>query len=161
MANFYSYRCPSVDRRCDDCVASIVIYSLIFYTELNMNDFTENDSSISIDQSSQIWIVYCAVDQQYSIHIPYQQGMTALQALDASGLAKQVTLPEPLALGIFGLRIKDPATHILQAGDRLEVYRLLTMNPKDVRRRRAEKHPVGRYQQGNQQKKRQDQQSSS
>lgn len=125
-----------------------------------MNDFTENDSSISIDQSSQIWIVYCAVDQQYSIHIPYQQGMTALQALDASGLAKQVTLPEPLALGIFGLRIKDPVTHILQAGDRLEVYRPLTMNPKDVRRRRAEKHPVGRYQQGNQQKKRQGNQQS-
>ena len=118
-----------------------------------MNDFTENDSSIGMDQSTQIWIVYCAVDQQYSIHIPFQQGMTALQALKASGLAEQVTLPEPLALGVFGLRIKDPATHILHAGDRLEVYRPLTMNPKDVRRRRAEKHPVGRYQQGNQQKK--------
>ncbi len=118
-----------------------------------MTEFTENDSGVGKDQLAQIWIVYCAVDQQYSIHIPYQQGMTALQALEASGLAEQVRLPQPLILGIFGLRVKHPETHLMQAGDRLEVYRPLTLNPKEVRRRRAEKHPVGRYQQGNQQKK--------
>ncbi len=37
----------------------------------------------------------------------------------------------------------------LQAGDRVEIYRALTINPKDIRRKRAEKNPVGRYARGN------------
>lgn len=103
--------------------------------------------------TAQIWIVYCAPEQQYSIHIPYQSNLSARQALKQSGLAEQVELPEPLVLGVFGLRIKDPNQHVLNAGDRLEVYRPLHLNPKEVRRRRAAQHPVGRYQQGNQWKK--------
>jgi uncharacterized protein len=31
----------------------------------------------------------------------------------------------------------------------VEIYRPLTINPKDIRRKRAEKNPVGRYARGN------------
>lgn len=105
--------------------------------------------------NSKIWIVYCAEDQHYSLTIPYQAGITALQALQQSQLMQQISLPEPLVLGVFGLKINDPDQHILNAGDRLEIYRPLKMNPKDIRRKRAQHHPVGRMQRGNQWRKQQ------
>lgn len=40
-------------------------------------------------------------------------------------------------LGIFGKRLADPEHHRLKDGDRVEVYRPLTRDPKDRRRLRA------------------------
>ncbi len=73
--------------------------------------------------------------------------MSALQAVQASGLLNQVELPEPLQLGVFGVKVETDTA--LNAGDRVEVYRPLTINPKDIRRKRAAKNPVGRYIKGN------------
>jgi putative ubiquitin-RnfH superfamily antitoxin RatB of RatAB toxin-antitoxin module len=42
-----------------------------------------------------------------------------------------------MKLGIFGKGI--PATHELQDGERIEIYRDLLIDPKAVRRARAEK----------------------
>lgn len=108
---------------------------------------------VSVVAQQSIWIVYCAEDTQYSVHIPYQTGMTALIALQHSGLAERTDLPFPLEMGVFGLKIHNPEQYLLNAGDRLEIYRPLKMNPQDVRRRRAQQHPVGRYHKGNQWKK--------
>lgn len=102
-----------------------------------------------------IWVVYCAEDQQFSIRIPFKADMTALNALEHSGIAAQTCLPEPLTMGVFSLKIDDPTQYIVQAGDRLEIYRPLKMNPKDVRRLRAKRNPVGRYRQGNQARRQQ------
>ena len=74
--------------------------------------------------------------------------MTALDAIQQSGIVEQVTLPEPLSLGIFGVRLQDHQQP-LAAGDRVEIYRALTINPRDIRRKREEKNPVGRYARGN------------
>ena len=74
--------------------------------------------------------------------------MTALDAIEQSGIRAQVELTEPLSLGIFGVKLQDH-TQPLAAGDRVEIYRALTINPKDIRRKRAEKNPVGRYAKGN------------
>lgn len=38
-------------------------------------------------------------------------------------------------LGIFARRVES--AHVLQEGDRLEIYRPLQLDPKDARRRRA------------------------
>ncbi len=95
-------------------------------------------------QALKVWVAYATAEQQWLIALPYTQGMTAKDALKASGLAQQTTLPEPLQLGVFGQKILDlDAT--LQAGDRLEIYRALSINPKEIRRLRADKNPVGRY----------------
>ena len=80
--------------------------------------------------------------------VPFQPGMTALDAIEQSGIRAQVELTEPLSLGIFGVKLQDH-TQPLAAGDRVEIYRALTINPKDIRRKRAEKNPVGRYAKGN------------
>ncbi|MDH0563865.1 RnfH family protein [Acinetobacter courvalinii] len=95
----------------------------------------------------QVWVAYTTPEQQFYLRVAFSEGMTAQQAIDASGLAEQVCLPEVLHLGIFGSKIE--AETVLQAGDRVEIYRPLTINPKDIRRKRAEKNPVGRFIKGN------------
>jgi hypothetical protein len=48
---------------------------------------------------------------------------------------------------VFGSKIE--ADTVLQVGDRVEIYRALTINPKDIRRKRAAQNPVGRFIKGN------------
>lgn len=73
--------------------------------------------------------------------------MTVQDAIEQSGLPTQTHLPQPLQVGIFGVKVS--LEHRLQAGDRVEIYRPLLINPQDIRRNRAANHPVGRYQKGN------------
>ncbi len=100
-----------------------------------------------MEQAKQVWVAYTTPEQQFHLTVVFSEGMTAQQAIDASGLAEQASLPEVLHLGIFGNKIE--AETLLQAGDRVEIYRPLTINPKDIRRKRAEKNPVGRFIKGN------------
>ncbi len=51
-----------------------------------------------------IWVAYATPEQQFHLAVPFQPGMTALDAIQQSGIVEQVTLPEPLSLGIFGVR---------------------------------------------------------
>ena len=64
-------------------------------------------------------------------------GSTAGQALEASGLLSrhpELSATASLSLGVWG-RACD-ASVVLQAGDRLEVYRALRVDPKEARRQR-------------------------
>ncbi|MEB3754728.1 RnfH family protein [Acinetobacter sp. MD2(2019)] len=99
-----------------------------------------------------VWVAYATSEQQFHLKVIYQAGMTAADAIAQSGLSHQVQLPEKLSLGIWGVKISS-AEHALKAGDRVEIYLPLTINPKDIRRNRAEKNPVGRYQNGNRSKR--------
>ena len=96
---------------------------------------------------AKVWVAYAAHTAQFHIALDFVEGMTAAEAIFNSKIAEQTTLPEPLHLGVFGVKID--ASHVLQAGDRVEIYRPLTINPKDIRRKRAAKNPVGIYQRGN------------
>ncbi|MCH7336348.1 RnfH family protein [Acinetobacter sp. NIPH 2699] len=100
-----------------------------------------------MEQVKQVWVAFSNPEQQFHIAVAFVEGMTALQAIQNSGLADQVNLPEPLQLGIFGTKIE--AETVLQVGDRVEIYRALTINPNDIRRKRAAKNPVGRFAKGN------------
>ncbi len=64
-----------------------------------------------------------------------QAGSTAAEAVAASGL------PGRGKLGIFG-KVVDPDTRLCD-GDRVEIYRMLAMDPKEARRRRARKGKRG------------------
>ena len=99
-------------------------------------------------EQARVWVAYATPEQQFHLEVPFQIGMTALDAIQQSGLREQVELPEVLQLGIFGVRLQDHAQE-LQAGDRVEIYRALTINPKDIRRQRAAQNPVGRFAKGN------------
>ena len=63
--------------------------------------------------------------------------MTAIEAVEASGLL--TVCPElagsTLDMGIFGRVVQR--THELRPGDRVEIYRRLTAEPREARRRLA------------------------
>ena len=91
----------------------------------------------------QVWVAYAAPDAQFHVALDFLEGMTALDAIQRSGIGALTPLPEPLNLGVFGVKVQ--AEQRLQVGDRVEIYRVLTINPKDIRRKRAAKNPVGIY----------------
>jgi uncharacterized protein len=64
----------------------------------------------------------------FSVELP--EGATVQDALAKTGLQGQ-------SAGIFGERV-PPGTK-LREGDRVEVYRPLRMDPKEARRRRAQR----------------------
>ncbi|NUO72829.1 MAG: RnfH family protein [Frateuria sp.] len=65
-------------------------------------------------------------------------GATVAQAVAAAGFGDDGVQVDPQRLGIFGRRVAPD--HILHDGDRVEIYRPLTLDPKDARRRRARGH---------------------
>lgn len=84
-------------------------------------------------------VVHAAVDRQLMVAVDVPVGATVQQALVISGLGKE--FPElDLAhcpVGIFGKAVSRE--RVLKQGDRIEVYRPLLADPKEVRRLRAAK----------------------
>ncbi|KAF0862838.1 RnfH family protein [Pseudomonas sp. LD120] len=86
-----------------------------------------------------IEVVYAAADRQLLLAIDVPQGVTLRAALRASSIAEQFPELDLMScpVGIFGKQIADPERHLMQAGDRIEIYRPLLADPKEVRRLRA------------------------
>ena len=82
-------------------------------------------------------VAYAEPERQVLIRLEVPPGTTLREAVIQSGIGERfggLDLSEGNA-GIFG-RIR-PLNTVLKAGDRVEVYRPLTRDPKEVRRRRA------------------------
>jgi putative ubiquitin-RnfH superfamily antitoxin RatB of RatAB toxin-antitoxin module len=89
----------------------------------------------------EIEVVYAAVDRQVLLPVSVPLGTTVRAALLKSGIG-QAFAELDLAgcpVGIFGKVIVDPDSRPVQAGDRIEIYRPLLADPKEVRRLRAAK----------------------
>ena len=86
----------------------------------------------------EIEVAYALAEEQWIIPLRVAEGTTLEQAIHASGLLER--RPEiNLAVqkvGIYGKTAK-PDT-VLRGGDRVEIYRPLMADPKEVRRQRAE-----------------------
>ena len=82
-------------------------------------------------------VVHLDVQQQWLQRIEVAEGSTALQAVQASGLVEIMPTQafDPNRLGIFSKRVS--ADHVVQSGDRIEIYRPLMLDPMEARRRRA------------------------
>ena len=83
-------------------------------------------------------VAYGTAERQTLIALEVEEGSTVAQVLKSAG-AKQAFagLPlESMPVGIFG-RLVDRA-EVLRAGDRVELYRPLKLDPKEARRRRAQ-----------------------
>ncbi len=80
---------------------------------------------------------------QYLVDVVLQPGMSTMQVLQASGLLDKLAKGQALVVGVFSHRI-DVENYLPQNGDRFEIYRPLTRDPKEVRRKRADANPVGR-----------------
>jgi putative ubiquitin-RnfH superfamily antitoxin RatB of RatAB toxin-antitoxin module len=85
-----------------------------------------------------IEVIYALPDRQELISLDLPEGSTALQAVEASGLLAKFPDIEPGGrnkLGVFAKLVK-PET-VLRERDRVEIYRPLIADPKEVRRQKA------------------------
>lgn len=89
----------------------------------------------------EIEVVYAAVDRQVLRTVSVAEGSTIRAAVLASGIGEAFTELNlaDCPLGIFGKVVADPQVRLVQAGDRIEIYRPLLADPKEVRRLRAAK----------------------
>jgi putative ubiquitin-RnfH superfamily antitoxin RatB of RatAB toxin-antitoxin module len=94
------------------------------------------------DDSLNIEIVYALPHKVDLIRLKLPHGCSLQQALEVSGLMQKY--PEiDLKGGRFGIygKLCNPNT-LLRDQDRVEIYRPLLADPKEVRRRRAEEGKV-------------------
>ena len=88
-------------------------------------------------------VAYALPDRQFLISLKVPYGTTALQAIDRSDLRQKLPELDISKVGIFSQvlgskGLADADIYELQQGDRVEIYRPLTLDPKEIRRRRAE-----------------------
>ncbi|MDH1265866.1 RnfH family protein [Pseudomonas sp. GD03944] len=86
-------------------------------------------------------VAYALADRQALVRLEVPRGTTARQAAEQSGLAAEFAGLD-LAnspLGIFGKSVAKPEERVLEAGERVEIYRALIADPKEVRKQRAAK----------------------
>lgn len=84
-------------------------------------------------------VAYALPEKQYLQRVTLEEGATVEQAIQASGLLSLRTDIDLARnkVGIFSRPAKLQDT--VQDGDRVEIYRPLTADPKELRRMRAEK----------------------
>lgn len=84
-------------------------------------------------------VAYALPQKQYLQRVTLEEGATVEQAILASGI---LTLRDDIDLaknkvGIYSRPVK--LQDVVQDGDRVEIYRPLIADPKELRRQRAEK----------------------
>lgn len=85
----------------------------------------------------EVEVAYARPDEQVVLTVPIGVGGCIREAIETSGILArfpEIDLAQS-AVGIFG-KVKTLDTP-LQAGDRVEIYRPLLADPKEVRRRLA------------------------
>ncbi|KAF1005405.1 MAG: Protein RnfH [Pseudomonas fluorescens] len=89
----------------------------------------------------EIEVVYAAVDRQVLMAVAVEPGSTLRAAVLASGIAAQFPQLDVMTcpLGVFGKVVADADVRLVQAGDRIEIYRPLLADPMEIRRLRAAK----------------------
>ena len=92
-----------------------------------------NEPAITVE------VAYALPDQQRIIRLAVPVGTTALEAARLSGIVEH--FPgldlEACDMGVFGKLVAKPAERVLRAEERVELYRPLIADPKEVRKQRA------------------------
>lgn len=100
-------------------------------TENTDNAMTQTDPMITVE------VVYATASKQKLLSVKVPSGTTAQGAIEKSGILRE--FPEidlsTQKIGIFAKAVKLDT--VLRAKDRVEIYRPLIADPKEVRRQRA------------------------
>ncbi len=82
-------------------------------------------------------VVFALPERQVLVGVSVPAGASVADAIEASGIAAQFpgVVLDTLDAGIWG-RVADRST-VLKAGDRVELYRALEIDPKEARRQLA------------------------
>ena len=92
-----------------------------------------------MDNMITIEVVYALPEKQSLLALEVEQGTTVESAIKTSGIEQmypEINLQEN-KVGIWNRTVK--LTEVLKNNDRIEIYRPLIADPKEVRKRRAEK----------------------
>ncbi|UEG75322.1 RnfH family protein [Pantoea agglomerans] len=84
-------------------------------------------------------VVYALPEKQYQLYVKVEQGSTVGQAIEKSGLLelrREIDLTSN-KVGIYSRPVK--LGDEVNEGDRIEIYRPLIADPKELRRQRAER----------------------
>lgn len=86
-------------------------------------------------------VSYALPKKQQIIALEVTPGTTVYEAAEQSGIIRQ--FPdlelESAKMGVFGKAVSKPKAEVLNDGDRVEIYRPLIADPKEVRKVRAAK----------------------
>jgi putative ubiquitin-RnfH superfamily antitoxin RatB of RatAB toxin-antitoxin module len=85
-----------------------------------------------------IEVVYALADQQFVVDVEIETGATIEQAIEQSRLLEEhpeINLDKENKVGVHGKLVKLDQS--LRPGDRVEIYRPLIADPKEVRKQRA------------------------
>lgn len=86
-------------------------------------------------------VVYALPDKQRLLRLNLPAGTNMREAVLRSGI--QQHFPgldvQQAPLGIFGKAVAKPEERVLEEGERVEIYRSLLADPKEVRKQRAAK----------------------
>jgi putative ubiquitin-RnfH superfamily antitoxin RatB of RatAB toxin-antitoxin module len=83
-------------------------------------------------------VVYALPDRQIVRELELPEGSSVIAALRESGLLEEFDIdPATNPAGVYGRVVSGEET--LHPGDRVEIYRLLCMEPKAARRQRGNK----------------------
>ena len=96
-----------------------------------------------MSDSINVVVCYALRDRQEIVQLRLPEGSTVQRAVEASGLLQkhpEIDLAKGNKLGVFAKLVK--ADTVLRDKDRVEIYRPLIADPKEVRRKRAEEGKV-------------------
>ena len=91
-------------------------------------------------------VAYAQPTQQKILSVEVEEGTTLLDAARQSGITgyfPEIDL-DNTKLGVFGKLVPKPDVQTVKPGDRIEIYRPLIADPKEVRKRRAEQAKLKR-----------------
>jgi len=85
----------------------------------------------------EIEVVHATPEKQVLIKIEVPAGTTVAEAVELSGIRAEFPTLEvsPGSVGIFSQKVG--LEHVLRSGDRVEIYRPLLADPKEMRKQRA------------------------
>lgn len=91
------------------------------------------DSMIAVE------VVYALPQLQRVVQLEVPEGTTVRQVAELSELAQEFAELDiaQASLGVFGKVIPKPDERLVEAGERVEIYRPLLADPKEVRKQRA------------------------
>lgn len=97
-----------------------------------------------IGDGDRVEVAYARQDEQAILSVTWDEGLTVKAAIERSGVLRR--FPEiDLAVnkvGVFGKLAQ--LDQVLRPGDRVEIYRPLIADPKQARKKRADRGKGGR-----------------
>jgi len=101
-----------------------------------VGDDEDASSAGRLEPGMEVEVAYATPKRQLIINVMLPAGATVEQAIEASGIREEFPQIEARPIvGIFSRKVS--LDHRLSTGDRVEIYRPLIADPKEVRRQKA------------------------